>query len=63
MASKYKRGEQIRSMDELTKQEFVIFYTGNFSRVYHKGWISGWSLRTAQNFLYNGRLFKVAKNE
>ena len=52
---KYKKGEKIKSLDELISQEFVYFY----DKITSVGWFGSWQLRWAKSMLDNGKLFKA----
>ena len=50
---KYRRGEQITSLDELAKQELVYFY----DKIYHHGWFASWRFREVKNYVQRGCLY------
>lgn len=54
---KYKKGKQIKSLDELSKQEFIYF----FDKITHRGWFGSWQFRLAQRYINRGWLFKAEK--
>lgn len=56
---KYKKGEQITSIDELMEQEFIYCH----HKVTHKGWFGSWQLRFAKQMIERGILFKAIKRE
>ena len=56
---KYRKGEQITSLDELMKQEFVYV----FDKITHIGWFGSWQVRLAQNFINRGLVYYAVKNE
>jgi len=55
MASKYVRGEQIQSLDELIAQKFIYFN----HKVYHRGWFRSWQLNWVAYAMYLGRIHKA----
>ena len=57
--SKYEKGHPIQSLDELSKQEFILFR----NQVLHNGWFKSWPLRMAENAIANGVLFAATKKE
>lgn len=59
MASKYKKGEVLTSLDELMQQEFVYWN----DKINHKGWFGSWQLRMTENALKAGRICKAIKIE
>lgn len=50
---KYRRGKQITSLDELSKQEFIYF----FDKITHNGWFMSWQFRLAKRYLDRGYLY------
>jgi hypothetical protein len=54
---KYKKGDPITSLDELMKQEFIYYR----HKITHKGWFMSWPLRSVENYISAGRLFKAVK--
>ncbi len=56
---KYKRGETITSLDELTTQEFVYFD----NKIYHIAWVYGWRIGWVGYRIKQGRLRKAIKKE
>ena len=52
---KYKQGEIITSLDELSQQEFVFFC----GKIYHCGWFKSWQFRTLEQYVKAGFLFKA----
>lgn len=52
---KYKRGKQITSLTELSKQEFIYFY----DKITHRGWFMSWQLRMTQSFIDRGVLYRA----
>lgn len=59
---KYRRGKQITSLDELSKQEFIYF----FDKITHNGWFMSWQFRLAKRYLDRGYLYyaeRIPKGE
>lgn len=56
---KYKKGEIIKSLNEMMAQEFI--YCGD--KILHKGWFGSWQIRMAQTFIDRGFIFKAIKKE
>ena len=54
---KYRKGEQITSLDELSKQEFIYFY----DKITHNGWFMSWQFRMAKQFIERGCLYCAEK--
>ena len=54
---KYRKGKQITSLDELSKQEFIYF----FDKITHCGWFMSWQFRMAESFMKRGLLFFAEK--
>jgi hypothetical protein len=54
---KYRKGEQITSLDELSKQEFIYFR----HKVTHCGWFMSWQLQTTKKFMELGYLYYAEK--
>ena len=50
---KYHKGQQITSLDELARQEFVYFH----DKITHCGWFMSWQFRLAQRLLERGFLY------
>jgi hypothetical protein len=61
--SKYQKGKPIESLDELAAQTFILVDHGNFRKVYHVGWFSGWPLRTIINGIENHIYYTVTAKE
>jgi len=57
MPSQFEKGEQIRSLDVLMEQEFILCH----GKVLHSGWFTSWPLRLARTYLNYGSLFKAEK--
>lgn len=63
---KYKIGREIKSLDDLYSQEFVIHKPHNsrgFEKVYHAGWFWGWSLRHAKVMISCRDLYVAERKE
>lgn len=56
--------EKITSIDELIKQEFVIFkaWDGEM-KVYHAGWFRSWQLQYIESLIIKGWLYYAIKEE
>ena len=54
---KYRRGEQITSLDELSKQTVIYF----FDKITHKGWFMSWQFRLARSYIERGILYYAEK--
>jgi hypothetical protein len=54
---KYRKGERITSLDELSKQEFVYF----FDKITHRGWFMSWQYRLAKCYIDRGCLYYAEK--
>lgn len=54
---KYRKGKQITSLDELSKQEFIYF----FDKITHCGWFMSWQFRLAQRYVERGYLYRAEK--
>ena len=50
---KYRKGKQITSLDELSKQEFVYLN----DKITHNGWFMSWQFRNAKQLLEKGILY------
>lgn len=53
----YQKAEIITSLDELMTQEFVYFR----HKITHKGWFSGWKLRSVKDWIDKGWIAKAEK--
>ena len=56
---KYCKGEQITSLDELMKQEFVFCC----DKITHRGWFGSWQLSWVARMLDGRKLFYAVKSE
>lgn len=54
---KYRKGKQITSLDELSKQEFIFCH----HKILHHGWFGSWQFRMTQRFVENGYLYYAEK--
>jgi hypothetical protein len=54
---KYRKGEKITSLDEMTKQEFIYF----FDKITHRGWFMSWQTRLAHQYIKRGWLYYAVK--
>lgn len=54
---KYQKGEQITSLDELCRQEYVYF----FDKITHRGWFKSWQIRLALIYIECGYLHYALK--
>ena len=50
---KYQKGEPIKSLDELSTQEFIYF----FDKITHRGWFGSWQIRLALQYIQRGCLY------
>ena len=57
--SKWKRGRPIRSVDELLKQDTIVFSSGDFQKVYVHDWFVGWRLVVAESYIRRRYLYKA----
>lgn len=56
---KFVKGDQITSLDELVKQEWIYV----FDKITHNGWFMSWQFRMAKTFMDRGYLFYAKRNE
>lgn len=61
--SNFEKGVQITSLDELMRQEFVVWDNGVFRKVVHIGWVQSWQCRYAWMLLQSGALYKAIRKE
>ena len=54
---KYKKGEPIKSLDELMQQEFIYFQ----HKIYHYGWFGSWQGHCLKRLLDSGSFYKAIK--
>ena len=54
---KYKAGRRITSLDDLAKQELIVFDTGNYQKTYHRGWFLSWPIRNVVCLMSGGCIF------
>lgn len=61
---KYKIGKKIKSLKELSKQEFIYVKYGSskqpyYFRILHWGWFQNYQFRLIVNYLKYGKLYKA----
>lgn len=56
---KYRKGEPVRSMDDLLQQEFVYFH----HKITHRGWFLSWQLKFALDMLNRGVIYYAIRKE
>ena len=56
---KYIKGEQIKSLDELMKQEFIYFG----GKVVNVGWFQNWQIVMANLYIKYGHIFEAINLE
>lgn len=54
---KYRKGEQVRSVNELLDQEFVYWH----DKIYARGWFLSWPLRMAWKAVKQGEIYKAER--
>jgi hypothetical protein len=54
---KYRKGERITSLDELSKQKFIYF----FDKITHCGWFMSWQFSLAKRYIDRGVLYYAEK--
>ena len=54
---KYRKGEQVRSVNELLDQEFVYWH----DKIYARGWFLSWPLRMAYKAVKQGEIYKAER--
>ena len=54
---KYRKGNPITSLDELSKQEFIYFH----DKITHRGWFMSWQFSMAGRLLERGCLYYAEK--
>ena len=57
--ARYKKGEQITSLDELARQKFVYVH----DKITHCGWCLSWQIRVAKRYLDAGVVWKAVLKE
>lgn len=55
--SKYRKGQPIRSLDELWAQDVVFFV----DKVTSRGWFQNWQLKMVTQQIFFGRIFYAEK--
>ena len=61
MSKEYKKGIPITSLDQLMKQEQVLFIPLN--KVFSYGWFASWQMQYALNLIKGRALYTVDKSE
>lgn len=56
---KYKKGEQIETLNELMDQELI--YMGK--QILSRGWFGNWQMHLACQYIKRGYLYKAIKKE
>ena len=62
MASNFWKQGQIKTIDAMMNQDYIIVY----NKVYHRGWFMSWQCRTAMNYINQGVMYyayKIKKGE
>ena len=54
---KYKPGETIKSLDELSEQEFVYIH----EKIYHRGWCASMQFRLVKSLMDDGHIRKAER--
>lgn len=54
---KYRRGDLVRSVNELLDQEFVYWH----DKIYSQGWFMSWQLKMAYNAVKRGEIYKAVR--
>ncbi len=57
MSKNYEIGNNIKSLDELIKQEFIFFN----NKLYNKGWFKGWQLNYVASLIAANKIFKAIR--
>ena len=55
---KYRKGERIKSLEEMLAQEFVMCH----DKVYHRAWVRQWQINLAEQWIKMGVLYTVVPN-
>jgi hypothetical protein len=55
----YDIGSNVKSLDELLKQEFVFVN----NKLYHKGWFKAWQLNYVASLIGANKIFKANRIE
>jgi hypothetical protein len=56
---KYVRGELVTTLDEVLHTEFFWWH----DKVYHRGWVMGWSLHFINERIRQKALYKAVRKE
>ena len=59
IVKKYKIGKKIKSLKELSKQEFIYYKLLFCAKIINKGWWQNWQFRTITQYLSRGCLYKA----
>lgn len=57
--NKYKIGKRIKSLKELSKQEFIYFKPTSYAKIISRGWWQNWQFRTIEQYISLGYLYKA----
>lgn len=56
---KYKIGKKIRSLKELSKQEFIYYKLSINAKIINRGWWQNWQFRDIERYISRGYLYKA----
>lgn len=56
---KYQKGEPIKSLDELQKQDFIYFV----DKITHCGWFRSWQIKLAILYIERGYLYYAIRKD
>lgn len=56
---KYRKGEPVRSMDELVEQEFVYWH----DKIYARGWFMAWQMQMALKIIERGEVYLAIRKD
>ena len=57
--NRYRKGGNIRSVDEVLRQEFIY----HINRLYHNGWFASWQTRFLKQEAERGRIFYAIRED
>ena len=57
MPSNFWKQGQIKTIDDMMKEDFIIVH----NKVYHRGWFTSWPCRLAQNYIGHGVMYYAYK--
>ena len=57
--NRYRKGGNIRSVDEILRQEFIYY----INKLYHNGWFASWQTRFLKREAEGGRIFYAIRRE